>query len=222
MRNLVQQNITHLHKQRNSIDDATDARRKFILRRRMQELVPYFTSQEYDSGSFKLFCDDFRFGNVLMNETTLEFTGVIDWEWAYTAPYQFLFSAPPWLILERPTSWTENGEDHYKKKLTIFLQCLAEEEERRQKDTFWERPSDQRMSSLMRQNVEDGTFWFMQLLQEAFNFDEEILGRNLEKVLRERGLLEVGVPNEEDVEKFVEAKLEELNQYNQDLRLLEG
>lgn len=92
MRNLVQQNITHLHKQRNSIDDAADARRKFILRCRMEALVPYFTSKTHES-----------------------------------------------------------------------------------------------------------------LMQEAFNFDEEILWRNLE-----RGLLEVGVPSEEDIEKFVETKLMEL------------
>ncbi|TIA07989.1 hypothetical protein D6C80_09482 [Aureobasidium pullulans] len=191
MRNLVQQNITHLHKQRNSIDDAADARRKFILRCRMEALVPYFTSKTHESGPFKLFCDDFRFGNVLIDEDTLEFTGVIDWEWTYTAPQQFLFSAPPWLILERPTSWTENGENHYKENFTIFLQCLGEEEEKRQNQI----PEDQRMSTLMRQSLDDGTFWFAQLMQEAFNFDEEILWRNLE-----RGLLEVGVPSEEDIE----------------------
>ncbi|KAG9562664.1 hypothetical protein KCU77_g3444, partial [Aureobasidium melanogenum] len=87
MQNLVQQNMIHLYEQRNSIDDAADTRRKFILRCRMMELVPSFVSANHDSGPFKLLCDDFRFGNVLMDETTLKFTGVIDWEWAYTAPY---------------------------------------------------------------------------------------------------------------------------------------
>ncbi|TIA81986.1 hypothetical protein D6C76_02613 [Aureobasidium pullulans] len=217
MRNLVQQNITHLHKQRNSIDDAADARRKFILRCRMEALVPFFTSKTHESGSFKLFCDDFRFGNVLIDEDTLEFTGVIDWEWTYTAPHQFLFSAPPWLILERPTSWTQNGENRYKENFTIFLQCLGEEEEKRQNQI----PEDQRMSTLMRQSLDDGTFWFAQLMQEAFNFDEKILWRNLERAVQERGLLEVGVPSEEDIEKFVETKLKELDQYNLDLRMLE-
>ncbi|TIA29420.1 hypothetical protein D6C79_09944 [Aureobasidium pullulans] len=217
MQHLVQQNITHLHKQRNSIDDAADARRKFILRCRMEALVPYFTSKTHDSGPFKLFCDDFRFGNVLIDEKTLEFTGVIDWEWTYAAPQQLLFSAPPWLILERPTSWTENGENHYKENFTIFLQCLCEEEEKRQNQT----PEDQRMSTLMRQSLDDGTFWFTQLIQEAFNFDEEILWRNLERAVQERGLLELGVPSEENVEKFVETKLIELDQYNLDLRMLE-
>ncbi|THY76593.1 hypothetical protein D6C87_04364 [Aureobasidium pullulans] len=221
MQHLVQQNITHLHKQRNSIDDAADARRKFILRCRIEALVPYFTSKTHESGPFKLFCDDFRFGNVLIDEDTLEFTGVIDWEWTYTAPHQFLFSAPPWLILERPTSWTKNGESRYKDNFTVFLQCLGEEEEKRQSQSSFAPPEDKRMSTLMRQSLDDGTFWLTQLVQEAFSFDEEILWRNLEKAVHRRGLLEVGVPSEEDVEKFVETKLMELDQYNLDLSMLE-
>lgn len=84
MQNLVQQSMIHLYKQRNSIDDADDARRKFILHCRMMELVQPFVSADHDIGPSKLFCDDLRFGNVLMDETTLKFTGVIDWESAYS------------------------------------------------------------------------------------------------------------------------------------------
>ncbi|KAG9853863.1 hypothetical protein KCU98_g3725, partial [Aureobasidium melanogenum] len=221
MQNLVQQNMTHLYEQRNSIDDAADARRKFILRCRMMELVPYFVSANHDSGPFKLFCDDFRFGNVLMDETTLKFTGVIDWEWAYTAPYQFLFCPPSWLILERPTSWTKDEEEHYEEKLAIFLECLEEEENKRQSETLPELLRDHRMSSLVRKSFEDGTFWFMQLLQEAFAFDEEVLWLNLEKALCRRGLLEMGVPNEKYIQEFVEKKVKDLERYNRDLQYLD-
>lgn len=221
MQNLVQQNMIHLYEQRNSIDDAADARRKFIMRCRMMELVPLFVSAYHDAGPFKLFCDDFRFGNVLMDETTLKFTGVIDWEWAYTAPYQFLFCPPSWLILERPTSWTEDEEQHYEEKLAIFLECLKDEENKRQSETSSGPSKDHRMSSLMRKSFEDGTFWFMQLLQEAFAFDEEVLWLNLEKILCKRGLLEVGVSNEKYIQKFVEKKVKDLERYNQDLQYLE-
>lgn len=221
MQNLVQQNIIHLFEQRNSIDDAADARRKFVLRCRMMELVPYFVSADLDTGPFKLFCDDFRFGNVLMDETTLRFTGVIDWEWAYTAPYQFLFCPPSWLILERPTSWTQDEEQHYEEKLTIFLACLEEEEDKRQSETYPQLGRDQRMSSLMRKSFEDGTFWFVQLLQEAFAFDEEILWLNLEKALSKNRLLEVGVPSEKYIQEFVGKKMKDLERYNRDLQYLE-
>ncbi|THV68128.1 hypothetical protein D6D28_06962 [Aureobasidium pullulans] len=187
MQHLVQQNITHLHKQRNSIDDAADARRKFILRCRMEALVPYFTSKTHESGPFKLFCDDFRFGNVLIDENTLEFTAI------------------PVLCAPMVDSGASN-----------FIICLGEEEEKRQNQI----PEDQRMSTLMRRSLDDGTFWFAQLMQEAFNFDEEILWRNLERAVQERRLLEVGVPSEENDEKFVETKLMELDQYNLELRML--
>ncbi|KAI5195320.1 hypothetical protein E4T38_09167 [Aureobasidium subglaciale] len=221
MQNLVQQNITHLHEQGNSIDDASDARQKFVLRCRMMELIPHFVSRKYDSGPFKLVCDDFRFGNVLVDETSLQVTGIIDWEWTYTAPYQSLFCPPPWLILERPTSWTKNGEERCKQKLSVFLQCLEEEEKRLIRSAY-DDPPDRCMSSLMRDSFEDGTFRFMQLLQEAFNFDEEILWRNLEKALRRRGLLEVGVPSKKEVESFVRAKVAQLDQYNQRLQAKES
>lgn len=221
MQNLVQQNIIHLYAQRNSIDDAADARRKFVLRCRMMELVPYFVSADHDTSPFKLFCDDLRFGNILMDETTLKFTGVIDWEWAYAAPYQFLFCPPSWLILERPITWTDEEQQHYEKKLAIFLECLEKEEGNRLSEQSLGLREDQRMSSLMRKSYEDGTFWFMILLQEAFAFDEEVLWLNLEKVLRRRGLLEVGVPSEKYVEEFVEKKLKDLELYDQDLQFLE-
>ncbi|KAK6000367.1 hypothetical protein QM012_003613 [Aureobasidium pullulans] len=221
MQNLVEQNIIHLYEQRNSIDDAADARRKFILRCRMRELVPYFVSADHDKGPFKLFCDDFRFGNILMDETTLKFTGVIDWEWAHTAPYQFLFYPPLWLILERPTTWRDQEREQYEEKLALFLECLKEEEDKRESETPTNIPSDQCMSSLMRKSYDDGTFWFMVLLQETFAFDEEVLWLNLEKVLRKRGLLEVGVPSERYVEESVEKKLKDLEKYNHDLQFLE-
>lgn len=187
----------------------------------MRELVPYFVSADHDTGPFKLFCDDFRFGNVLMDEKTLKITGIIDWEWAYAAPTQFSYCPPSWLILERPTTWRDEEQQLYEAKLEIFLECLEQEERKRQDETSLRLRADQSMSSLMRKSYEDGTFWFIILLQEAFAFDEEVLWLNLEKALRRRGLLEVGLPSERYVEEFVEKKLNDLERYNQDLQFLE-
>jgi len=113
MSTLVQQNMTHLMEQRNSIEDAEDARRKYILRHRMKHLVPYFTSQEHENGPFKLVCDDLRPGNVIVDPKTLDLKAVIDWEWSYVAPYQFLYCPPTWLILQHPTSWISESETLY-------------------------------------------------------------------------------------------------------------
>jgi hypothetical protein len=219
--NLTQQNATHLREQRNSIDDIQDARRKYILRQRVKSLAPHFVSPNYDSGPFKLICDDFRPGNILVKEDTLKIAAVVDWEWAYTGPYQFLFSPPSWLILENPTSWTTSGEARYKKNFLIFLKSLEEEEAQREIEMGKEVPPDQQMSILMRQSMEDGKFWFNELIRESFNFDEEVLWPNIEHVLNKEGLTELGIPSETEIQTFVRRKMHHLDQYNLDMQALE-
>ncbi|KAF4624225.1 hypothetical protein G7Y89_g13947 [Cudoniella acicularis] len=218
--NLVQQNATHLREQRNSIDGAVDARRKYILRQRVKSLAPHFVSKSYDSGPFKLICDDFRPGNILVREDTLEIVAVIDWEWTYAGPYQFLFSPPSWLILENPTSWTSSGEARYQTHFLIFLKALEGEEAQREIEMGPEVPPDQKMSILMRQSMENGSFWFNELIRESFNFDEDVLWPNIEHVLKRGGLAELGFPGKAEVEAFVGRKMEDLNHYRLDLEVL--
>jgi aminoglycoside phosphotransferase (APT) family kinase protein len=58
-------------------------------------MLPRFVSDKHNHGPFKLICDDFRFGNILVNNATdLKIVAVVDWEWAYAAPYQMLYSPP--------------------------------------------------------------------------------------------------------------------------------
>jgi len=213
--NLVQQNITHLFEQRNSVDDIYDARRKYILRQRVKNLIPYFVAPEYDSGPFKLLCDDFHPGNILVNND-MEVVAVIDWEWTYAGPYQFVYSPPPWLILENPTSWTDRSEALYKAKFPLFLRALEEEEVRRGTRL----PPEHRMSGLMRRSVEDGKFWFNELIRESFNFDEDVLWPNIELLLQKSGLADVGIPSDQEVEDFVKRKMQDLETYNRDLQVL--
>jgi hypothetical protein len=137
--------------------------------------MPYFVAKDYDSKSFKLLCNDFRPGNILINKDTLKIVAVIDWEWTYTALYQFLFSLLSWLILSNPTSWTSRSETLYKAKFLIFLKSLEEEEAQREKEMAIKVPADQRMSILMRRSIEDRRFWFNELVRESFNFDKEVL-----------------------------------------------
>ncbi|KAH8702851.1 kinase-like domain-containing protein [Phaeosphaeriaceae sp. PMI808] len=202
-------NITHLREQRNSVDDSDDARRKYILRQRVNSLVPYFVSKKYDSGPFKLICDDFRPGNILINEDTLEIVAVVDWEWTYAGPYQLLFSPPSWLILEDPTSWTASGEVRYREKFQIFLKSLEDEEAQREIETGTEVLPEEKMSVLMRQSMENGEFWFNEIIRESFNFDEERIAG-------------VGVPEQTEVEAFVRIKMRDLSRYKLDLQALEG
>ncbi|TID12859.1 Protein kinase-like (PK-like) [Venturia nashicola] len=200
---LVQQNITHLCDQRNSIDDADDARQKYILRQRVSCIAPSFVSDKHDSGPFKLICDDFRPGNILVKEDTLEILAVIDLEWTYAGPYQFLFSPPNWLILEEPTSWTTSSEARYQAKFQVFLQALEDEEAQMEIKRGTQDLPEEKMSVLMRQSMEDGKFWFNELIRQSFNFDEEVLWPHIEHHLTKIGLAEVGIPDPSEVEAFV-------------------
>lgn len=224
MEYLIQQNTDHVSYQRNSIDDANDAQRKYLLRRDVKSLISRFVSKEYNSGPFKLFCDDLQPGNVIVDPETLEIVALIDLEWTYAAPYQFLFSPPPWLILERPNSWTSNGMASYNAKFLIFIKSLRDEEAKREKEGHLNFPEDQRMSTLMSRSMDDGKFWFEQLLRDAFNFDGDVVWPKIKSFLQAEELDSIGIPNktdEADMVAFVNKKMEDLGQYLLDLRLLE-
>ncbi|KAH6716202.1 hypothetical protein BKA61DRAFT_631645 [Leptodontidium sp. MPI-SDFR-AT-0119] len=96
---IAKQDQQHLCEQLNSVDDEDDAKRKYTYCSIFKALLPRF-----------LICDDFRPGNMLVNNRRdLKIVGVIDWEWAYAGSYQLLFSPPRWLLLKRPDAW--GGKD---------------------------------------------------------------------------------------------------------------
>ena len=54
-------------------------------------------------GSFRLWADDFRPGNILVDNSD-DIVAVIDWELTYAGPTQFMLDCPWWLLLEVPES----------------------------------------------------------------------------------------------------------------------
>ncbi|KAF4955670.1 hypothetical protein FGADI_4363 [Fusarium gaditjirri] len=62
------------------------------------------------SGSFRLWSDDFRPVNVLVNDEN-DVLRAIDWEFAYVSPSQFILDPPWWLLLEVPEMWDDGIED---------------------------------------------------------------------------------------------------------------
>jgi hypothetical protein len=105
---LAELHIMHLRNRRNdAIDSADDCRRKFVARclfrklAREQKLTERWASFEH--GPFKLWCDDFRPGNVLLNKNS-KITGVVDWEFSYAAPIEFSYAPHWWLLLKSPNT----------------------------------------------------------------------------------------------------------------------
>lgn len=95
--------MQHLLGQPNSVDDMENAHRKYLHNKIFAAIIPCFINSMYDNGPFKLICDDLRFGNKLVNNAQdLKIVAVLDWEWAYAAPFQMLYSSPRWLLLKKP------------------------------------------------------------------------------------------------------------------------
>ncbi|EED22752.1 hypothetical protein TSTA_062390 [Talaromyces stipitatus ATCC 10500] len=129
---LAEMHLAHLSSQRNdAIESAEDCRQKYIARCLFRKITREYQLCGDDSGPFKLFCDDFRPGNVLAN-AEFQMTGALDWEFTYAAPTGFAYSPPFWLILELPEHWANGLDDwiqNYEKVLPVFLRILREREQ---------------------------------------------------------------------------------------------
>jgi hypothetical protein len=75
---LAELHSMYLKRQQNSVFSSQDCREKFTRRYLFQSLIPHFISKKSNNGPFALFCDDFGPGNVLVDESTLQITAVID------------------------------------------------------------------------------------------------------------------------------------------------
>ncbi|GCB23217.1 hypothetical protein AAWM_06102 [Aspergillus awamori] len=156
---LLELQSNHLRQQRNSIYDAMDCREKYACRHLMKASALNFLSHEDNYGPFKLFCDDFCPGNVLVNDS-LQITGIIDWEFCYAAPAQFAGSIPWWLLLERPHRIIYNSGvnaffDEFLPKADLFLRCMEAKETEQGIN-----PSEYNLSARMRQSIQDRSAWF--------------------------------------------------------------
>jgi hypothetical protein len=102
--------VKHSKHQRNdAVDPEGDCRRKYIARHLPRKLAKdqRLTSfSNHDDGAFKLWCDDLRPVDVLLN-AGWQFVGVVDWEFTYAAPAESSSTPPWWLLFDRPNYWSE-------------------------------------------------------------------------------------------------------------------
>ncbi|PLB52101.1 phosphotransferase family protein, partial [Aspergillus steynii IBT 23096] len=222
MEALADLNIQHLIHQRNdAVESADDCRRKFIARQLFRKLArnKRLTDPVFENGPFKLWCDDFRPANVLLNQG-MEIAGVVDWEFTYAAPVEFSHAPPWWLLIEKPEYWAEGIEDWtrvFDHHLKTFLKAMKDCE-----DTAIEQGrlgEDQRLSGAMRESWENGSFWIVYATLYSFAFDQIYWRKidplffghaeNLEEAWKER--LELLNEEEKDeMEHLVARKLKEM------------
>ena len=171
---LAELHLLHLSTQHNdAVYSADDCRRKYVARCLFRKLARdgRLHDGETENGPFKLFCDDFRPGNILTDKQ-LNIVGVIDWEFTYAAPLGFVYSPPFWLLIEYPELWPEGLADwieKYEQCLSIFLEVLRSRE-----TAAIERgdiSEDQTLSSHMKKSWDNGDFWVNYAARKSWAFD---------------------------------------------------
>ncbi|KAG8411229.1 hypothetical protein J3459_016516 [Metarhizium acridum] len=170
---LAQHHFYHLEYQRNdAVANEADCRKKYIARCLFRKLSREI-SKEYCNGPFRLFCDDLRPENVLVDASKLAIAGVVDWEFTYAGPVEFTHAAPWWLLLERPEVWESPLSEflvRYMPKFRIFLEVLQDCEARKLRDGSLS--ESQRLSSAMEKSLETGLFWICLASRHSCMFDE--------------------------------------------------
>ncbi|KAF1958608.1 hypothetical protein CC80DRAFT_514698 [Byssothecium circinans] len=159
---VVDQQWQQLHEQLNSVDDEKDAREKYVFVRALKSLTSRYTWPDYNEGPFKLICDDFGPRNMRVKDRKT--TGVIDQEFSYAGLAQLIATAPWWLLLERPHMWdfSSEMEDRFIRHLDMYQRVLEEEEE------AMPGHEGKELSMLVKRSREDGTMWFIMVLQGFF------------------------------------------------------
>ncbi|OJD11684.1 hypothetical protein AJ78_07583 [Emergomyces pasteurianus Ep9510] len=168
---LATQQLLHLQYQRNdAVEDEHDARKRYIARCLFRKIA---RDIQWEPGPFHLWCDDFCPSNVLVSESDLTITGVIDWEFTYVAPTEFTCTAPWWLLFERPEAWESNLNDflaRYTPRLQFFLKILRACEDRQLRNGVL--TDSQRLSDRMERSLDCGRFWFCLATRRSFMFDD--------------------------------------------------
>lgn len=154
---------------------------------------------------------------LVNNAQDLQIVAVLDWEWAYAAPYQIFYSPPRWLLIKKPITWDTGDrplasflskyQDHFQK----FVQILEEEEDKRARDAGVNPWEVEKMSALMRQSMEDGKFWFHELVYSCFESPSNIAWTAIRELLPY--VDELATASATETEAFVKEKMEHLRQY---------
>ena len=125
-----------------------------------------------NADSFRLYCDDLRAGNVLLDSSN-NIAALIDWEFTYAAPSQFSLDPPWWLVLDAPDMWDNGIEDwvkFYEPRMRIWLSSMQKAEATASSVEGAGR-MEAPLSTYMRESWETGRFWLSYAARKSWAFD---------------------------------------------------
>lgn len=164
---------THLMEQRNIAGDDEDlAWRQFVARRCFAKLIPTYGLTVDNAGPFRLYCDDMRPTNMLVDPKTLRITAVIDFEFTNAMPAQFAYDVPWWLLIQPPSVWLR--DDKLKEFIRLFeprkdqfIRAMERAEARSSLPA-----GEPRLSARMRDSWDSRRFWFNNASLCCFDVDD--------------------------------------------------
>ncbi|KAI1774270.1 hypothetical protein F4818DRAFT_452333 [Hypoxylon cercidicola] len=204
---------THLEAQRNIVGDDEDlAWNHFVARRSFAELIPTHGTID-NAGPFRLFCDDLRPTNMLVNPETLRITAVLDFEFTNAMPAQFANDLPWWLLLKHPAIWVGDG------KIQEFLDLFVPRKEQftrameRVEARSLQLAAERRLSVQMRDSWDSGRFWFNLASRCSFDVDDIYW-----EVLHKTGLGEAILDGTTlaEKERFLRRKMDQFEAYRRE------
>lgn len=122
-----------------------------------------------NSELFRLWGDDFRAGNILLTESD-DIAALIDWEYTYVAPTQFILDPPWWLLIETAEMWSDgmdNWIEKYSQRLKIWLSAMEKAETEATEPSSLPAP----LSTYMRESWETGRFFLSYGARKSWAFD---------------------------------------------------
>ncbi|KAK1766503.1 hypothetical protein QBC33DRAFT_578854 [Phialemonium atrogriseum] len=121
------------------------------------------------SDSIRLWGDDFRAGNILLDESD-DIAAVIDWEFAYAGPAQFILDPPWWLLLDLAETWS-SGIDNWTETYDVRLKTWLSAMKRAEGSMGEPGPLPVALSTYMRESRETGRFWLNYSARKSWAFD---------------------------------------------------
>lgn len=216
LHHLADEHLVHLKTQRNLADTREDARKRFIARHRFKQLIEKYLLAPTDAGPFKPYCDDFRPTNMLADPETYTITADLNFEFSNALPAQFAYDPPWWLLLLGPDMWLEHHskeefDARFVPRMHQFIQAMETVETKQilEKD---ESPQTS-LSARMRESWESKQFWFDYGIRKSFDVDAVYWA-----ALHEPGQEKLDEDLEDEMEAFVNMKMEQLEAYEAECR----
>ncbi|KAK7914035.1 hypothetical protein PG985_011738 [Apiospora marii] len=148
--------------------------KRYVARHCLEKLVPAYCPAAEDHGPFRLFCDNLRPANMLVDPDTMRITAVLDLEFTNALPAQYAYDVPWWLILRNPAVFV--GEEGKQQLLDLFEprkeQYIRAMERAEAKFPQLVPAEEPRLSARVRDSWDSGRFWFNLSMRSSFDADE--------------------------------------------------